>query len=89
MIRLMQEGGLKARTRKRFTLTTMSDHDQPVAANLLDRQFDAAAPESALGRGHDRVCHRLERQALSRRRPRPVLAIRGRLGRERRPTIAT
>ena len=40
--------------------------------------------ESALGRGHDRVCHRLERQALSRRRPRPVLAICGRLGRERR-----
>ena len=27
--------------------------------------------ESALGRGHDRVCHRLERHALSRRRPRP------------------
>ena len=24
--------------------TTMSDHDQPVAANLLDRQFAAAAP---------------------------------------------
>ena len=22
----------------------MSDHDQPVAANLLDRQFEAAAP---------------------------------------------
>ena len=44
VIRLRQEGGLKARTRKRFTLTTMSDHDQPVAANLLDRQFDAAAP---------------------------------------------
>ena len=40
----MQENGLKARTRKRFTLTTMSDHDQPVAANLLDRQFEAAAP---------------------------------------------
>ena len=31
VIRLMQEDGLKARTRKRFTLTTMSDHDQPVA----------------------------------------------------------
>ena len=44
VIRLMQENGLKARTRKRFTLTTMSDHDQPVAANLLDRQFEAAAP---------------------------------------------
>ncbi len=44
VIRLMQEEGLKARMRKRFTCTTMSDHDHPVAANLLDRQFTAAAP---------------------------------------------
>lgn len=42
--RLMQEDGLKARPRKRFKLTTMSDHDQPVAANLLDRQFEAQSP---------------------------------------------
>ncbi len=42
--RLMQEEGLKARARKRFKLTTMSDHDQPVAANLLDRQFEAQTP---------------------------------------------
>src|SRR5947209_6368565 len=42
--RLMQEDGLEARARKRFKLTTMSDHDQPVAANLLDRQFEAEAP---------------------------------------------
>jgi putative transposase len=42
--RLMQEEGLKARPRKRFKLTTMSDHDQPVADNLLDRQFEAEAP---------------------------------------------
>jgi putative transposase len=42
--RLMQEDGLKARLRKRYKLTTMSDHDQPVADNLLNRQFDAAAP---------------------------------------------
>src|SRR3989454_9621256 len=42
--RLMQEEGLKARARKRFKLTTLSDHDQPVAANLLDRQFEAQAP---------------------------------------------
>jgi putative transposase len=41
VIRLMQEEGLKARVRKRFTCTTMSDHDQPVAANLLARQFTA------------------------------------------------
>jgi putative transposase len=44
VVRLMQEEGLKARVRKRFKGTTMSDHDQPVAANLLDRQFTADAP---------------------------------------------
>jgi transposase InsO family protein len=44
VIRLMQEEGLQARARKRYKVTTMSDHDQPVAANLLDRQFAAAAP---------------------------------------------
>jgi transposase InsO family protein len=42
--RLMQEDGLVARARKRFKNTTMSDHDQPVAANLLDRQFEADSP---------------------------------------------
>lgn len=44
VVRLMQEQGLKARARKRFKSTTMSDHDQPVAANLLNREFTAAAP---------------------------------------------
>ncbi len=44
VVRLMQEDGLVARLRKRFKCTTMSDHDQPVAANLLDRQFVADAP---------------------------------------------
>jgi transposase InsO family protein len=44
VIRLMQEEQLKARVRRRFKCTTMSDHDLPVAANLLDRQFTAAAP---------------------------------------------
>ena len=44
LIRLMQEDGLVARARTRYKLTTMSDHDQPVAANLLDRQFEADAP---------------------------------------------
>ena len=44
VVRLRQEEGLKARVRKRYTHTTMSDHDQPVAANLLDRRFEAAAP---------------------------------------------
>ena len=44
VIRFMQEDGLVARARKRFKCTTMSDHDQPVAANLLDRRFEAEAP---------------------------------------------
>jgi len=44
VVRLMQEDGLVARLRKRYKLTTMSDHDQPVAANLLDRRFEADAP---------------------------------------------
>ena len=44
VIRLMQEEGLQARARKRFKCSTMSDHDRPVAVNVLDRQFTAAAP---------------------------------------------
>jgi putative transposase len=44
VVRLMQEQGLRARARKRFKCTTMSDHDQPVAANLLNREFTAPAP---------------------------------------------
>jgi putative transposase len=44
VIRLMQEEGLRARPRKRFKVTTISDHDQPVAANVLNRQFTADRP---------------------------------------------
>jgi transposase InsO family protein/transposase-like protein len=44
VIRLMQEEGLKARTPKRFVCTTDSDHAWPVAANLLNREFTAEAP---------------------------------------------
>ena len=42
--RIMQEEELVARQRRRYKCTTMSDHDQPVAANLLDRRFHAEAP---------------------------------------------
>ncbi len=42
--RLMREQKLIARQRRRYKCTTMSDHDQPVAANLLERQFHAEAP---------------------------------------------
>jgi putative transposase len=44
IVRLMQAEQLVARKRRRYKCTTMSDHDQPVAANLLDRKFEAAAP---------------------------------------------
>jgi len=43
--RLMRELGITADLPKRFVVTTDSDHDQPVAANLLDRDFTATAPD--------------------------------------------
>ena len=44
VVRLMRAEGLTARVRKRFNCTTMSDHDQPVAANVLGQDFVAEAP---------------------------------------------
>jgi putative transposase len=44
VIRLMQRDGLVARRRKRYRSTTMSEHDQPIAPNLLARQFEAERP---------------------------------------------
>ena len=44
IVRLMQADELVARKRRRYKCTTISDHDQPVAANLLDRKFEAQAP---------------------------------------------
>jgi len=43
-IRLMQEDDLAARVRKRYKVTTDSDHDQPIAANLLQQEFTADRP---------------------------------------------
>ena len=42
--RLMREEGLKGQVPKRFKQTTNSDHQDPIAANLLDREFTAAGP---------------------------------------------
>ncbi len=44
IIRIMQDEGHVARVRRRYRSTTMSEHDQPVAPNILDRDFTAAAP---------------------------------------------
>jgi transposase InsO family protein len=43
--KLMAEAGVKARHKKKFKVTTNSDHKQPVFDNVLDRQFDAPQPD--------------------------------------------
>jgi transposase InsO family protein len=46
--RLMRRAGLKAKSTPKFRVTTHSDHEQPVAPNVLDRQFSLATnPELA------------------------------------------
>ena len=42
--RLMREAGIRVRPQARFVVTTDSDHDLPVAPNLLQQDFSAAAP---------------------------------------------
>lgn len=42
--RVLQELGLFSRTKRKFVVTTDSQHAQPVAENLLDRDFTAARP---------------------------------------------
>jgi putative transposase len=44
--RLMRELGLSAKPRKHRTRTTDSQHEQPVAPNLLKREFTATAPNT-------------------------------------------
>jgi transposase InsO family protein len=36
----MREAGIAAKTKRKYRQTTDSNHHRPVAANLLDRQFD-------------------------------------------------
>jgi transposase InsO family protein len=40
----MRRQGLVAKARRRFKVTTDSDHSYPIAKNLLDRDFTATAP---------------------------------------------
>jgi putative transposase len=42
---LMQKHGIRAKGKKRFKVTTDSNHDLPIAPNLLNRQFAVAAPD--------------------------------------------
>lgn len=43
--RLMKTDGLAARTRKKYRATTDSNHSQPLAENVLNRQFEQNAPD--------------------------------------------
>lgn len=43
--RLMRDKGLQGRRKRRFRRTTDSNHSNPIAPNLLDRRFEAKAPD--------------------------------------------
>ena len=44
--KLMQLHGVKARGKRRFKVTTDSRHELPISANLLNREFTVAEPDS-------------------------------------------
>ncbi len=43
---LMKKAGVSVKRRKKFKRTTDSNHNQPVAPNLLNRQFDVERPNT-------------------------------------------
>ena len=45
--RIMKEQGIRAKTARKFKVTTDSKHDRPVASNVLDRAFEQTAPNQA------------------------------------------
>lgn len=45
--RLMRQEGIAAKTKRKFRVTTDSNHNQPVAENVLNRQFEPQAPNQA------------------------------------------
>ena len=45
--RLMRDHDIRAKTARKFRCTTDSNHDLPVAANLLDRHFDPESPNES------------------------------------------
>lgn len=45
--RLMKQNGIKGRVRRKYRSTTDSNHQKPIAPNLLNREFMAETPDSA------------------------------------------
>lgn len=46
LARLMNQAGIRSQRRRRFRATTDSNHTRPVAANVLAREFNVAAPNA-------------------------------------------
>lgn len=46
--RLMRENALRSRTRKKYVCTTDSNHDYPIAENILKRDFTVNAPNEKM-----------------------------------------
>ena len=47
--RLMRDNGMKARQKTRFKCTTDSQHNHPIACNLLDQDFTCTGPDQKWG----------------------------------------
>lgn len=45
--RLMREEELQVQTKRKFKVTTDSNHDKPIAPNLLEREFTVDTPDTA------------------------------------------
>lgn len=45
--KLMRRHGIAAKTKRKFRCTTNSNHDRPVAENLVDRQFEPGSADRA------------------------------------------
>lgn len=45
--RLMREANVQVRRRRKYKVTTNSNHKEPVFDNVLDRQFDVSQPDRA------------------------------------------
>jgi putative transposase len=43
--KLMQRHGIRAKGKRRFKVTTDSNHDLPIAPNVLNREFTVAEPD--------------------------------------------
>jgi len=47
VIRLMKEQDLRPKRRRRFRVTTLSEHENPIAPNVLERDFATTSPNQA------------------------------------------